>query len=130
MCLFVTFEYIYIYKYRLVASKIYQYHHYVSRIKLLAFSFLLLALTPVISKAASILIPMDDEQKNHLKSYGIAFWTLKNGEEVDWLLNYRGGSFMMKYNPKVEEECKVRGVSYQVLADAKVNEILTEVIEE
>ena len=45
---------------------------------------------------------MDEEQKDHLKSYGIAFWTLKNGEEVDWLLNYRGGSFMMKYDKKLK----------------------------
>jgi hypothetical protein len=70
---------------------------------------------------------MDEEQKDHLKSYGIAFWTLKNGEEVDWLLNYRGGSFMMKYNKNVEDECKIRGVSYVVLPDAKVSEIVTEV---
>ena len=70
---------------------------------------------------------MDDEQKDHLKSYGIAFWVLKNGEEVDWLLNYRGGSFMLKYGQKVEEECKIRGVSYEVIADAKANEIITEV---
>ncbi|MGZ3926038.1 MAG: asparagine synthetase B [Mucilaginibacter sp.] len=70
---------------------------------------------------------MDEAQKDHLKSYVIAFWTLKNGEEVDWLLNYRGGSFMMKYNKNVEDECKIRGVSYEVLADAKVNQIITEV---
>ncbi|MBB5395825.1 hypothetical protein HDC91_001874 [Mucilaginibacter sp. AK015] len=92
-------------------------------------SFLLLAflLLTQLTRAASILIPMDDEQKDHLKSYGIAFWTLKNGETVDWLLNYRGGSFMMKYDQKLEQECKIRGVSYEVLSDAKANEILTEV---
>ena len=45
-----------------------------------------------------ILIPMDQLQTDHLKAYGVAFWTLKNGEEVDWLLNYRGGSFMINYN--------------------------------
>ena len=88
---------------------------------------LALMLLPLINRAASILIPMDEEQKDHLKSYGIAFWTLKNGEEVDWLLNYRGGSFMFKYNKTVEDECKIRGVSYQVLADAKVSEIITEI---
>jgi len=88
---------------------------------------LALLLLPIISKAASILIPMDEEQKDHLKSYGIAFWTLKNGEEVDWLLNYRGGSFMLKYNKAVEDECKIRGVSYEVLADAKVSEIITQI---
>jgi len=88
---------------------------------------LCLLLSAVASKAASILLPMDDAQKDHLKSYGIAFWTLKNGEEVDWLLNYRGGSFMMKYDKSIEDECKVRGVSYEVVADAKVNQIITEV---
>jgi hypothetical protein len=94
-----------------------------------AFTFLLLAfsLLPILSKAASILIPMDDEQKDHLKSYGIAFWVLKDGGEVDWLLNYRGGSFMTKYDKKVEDECNIRGVSYEVIADAKVEQIITEV---
>ncbi|HTE01532.1 MAG TPA: hypothetical protein VK668_19730 [Mucilaginibacter sp.] len=91
---------------------------------LLVLAFLLL---PFLAGAASILIPMDETQKDHLKSYGIAFWTLKNGEEVDWLLNYRGGSFMLKYNKNVEDECKIRGVSYEVLPDAKVNQIITEV---
>ncbi|MET3978909.1 hypothetical protein ABIB62_001478 [Mucilaginibacter sp. UYP25] len=91
---------------------------------LFAFTFYLL---PLFSRAASLLIPMDEEQKDHLKSYGIAFWTLKNGETVDWLLNYRGGSFMMKYDKRLEDECKIRGVSYQVLADASANQILNEV---
>ena len=91
---------------------------------LLAFIIFLL---PVLSRAASILIPMDEDQKDHLKSYGIAFWVLKNNQEVDWLLNYRGGSFMMKYDQKVEDECKIRGVSYEVIADAKVAQIITEV---
>ncbi|WP_367277563.1 asparagine synthetase B [Mucilaginibacter sp.] len=91
---------------------------------LLAFTFLLSAFS---SKAASILIPMDDVQKDHLKSYGIAFWVLKNGDEVDWLLNYRGGSFMTLYNKKTEDECKIRGVTYEVLADAKVSEIITQI---
>jgi hypothetical protein len=91
---------------------------------LLAFTFLL---SPLFIRAASILIPMDEEQKDHLKSYGIAFWTLKNGQTVDWLLNYRGGSFMMNYDKKLEDECKIRGVSYEVLPDAKANEIITEV---
>ncbi|WP_256009011.1 asparagine synthetase B [Desertivirga xinjiangensis] len=79
------------------------------------------------SKAASILIPMDENQQNHLKAYGITFWTLKNGQEADWLLNYRGGSFMMKYVKDIENECKIRGVSYEVIADAKVTAILNEI---
>ena len=79
------------------------------------------------AEAAFILIPMDDVQKDHLKSYGIAFWVLKNGETVDWLLNYRGGSFMTQYVKKTEDECKIRGISYEVIADAKANEIITEI---
>jgi len=88
----------------------------------LSFTFVLLAFS---IKAASLLLPMDEVQKDHLKSYGIAFWVLKNGGEVDWLLNYRGGSFMTAYDKKLENECKIRGVSYEVLPDAKVSEIIT-----
>ena len=91
---------------------------------LLAFIIFLL---PLLGRSASILIPMDEIQKDHLKSYGIAFWVLKNGEPVDWLLNYRGGSFMAKYSKKLEDECNIRGVSYEVLADAKVNQIVAEI---
>lgn len=79
------------------------------------------------SRAASILIPMDEDQKNHLKAYGIAFWTLKNGAQADWLLNYRGGSFMMAYTQGLENECKIRGVSYEVIPDSRVTAILTEI---
>lgn len=78
-------------------------------------------------KAASILIPMDEDQKNHLKAYGITFWTLQSGLETDWLLNYRGGSFLMKYTQAIESECKIRGVSYEVITDAKVNTLLNEI---
>lgn len=78
-------------------------------------------------RASSILIPMDEEQKNHLKAYGITFWTLKSGLETDWLLNYRGGSFLMKYSQAIESECKIRGVSYEVITDAKVNILLNEI---
>ena len=91
---------------------------------LLAFAILLASLT---SRAANLLIPMDDAQKDHLKSYGVAFWILKNGDTVDWLLNYRGGSFMTKYDKKTENECKVRGVSYEVVPDVKVADILNQI---
>jgi hypothetical protein len=77
--------------------------------------------------ASSILIPMDESQRNHLKAYGLAYYTLKNGLEVDWLLNYRGGSFLILYNQQIETELKIRGISYDVIADAKVNAILTEI---
>ncbi len=89
-------------------------------------TFLLILIT-AICRASSILIPMDEDQKNHLKAYGITFWTLKNGLEADWLLNYRGGSFLIKYSQALESECKIRGVSYEVVPDARVNAILNEI---
>ncbi len=70
---------------------------------------------------------MDEAQKNHMKAYGIAFWTLSQDVEVDWLLNYRGGSFMCQYSPKIEKECQLRGVSCQVLADIQATQILQEI---
>ena len=71
-----------------------------------------------------IFIPMDDSQSNHLKAYGIAFLSLQNDVKVDWLLNYKGGSFLIKNYLEIEKECLVRGVSYQIIADAQSTEIL------
>lgn len=77
--------------------------------------------------AAYILIAMDDRQSNHLKAYGIAYWVLEQEVPVDWLLNYRGGSFMCKYAKPIEDECQIRGVSYEVIADARSTAILQEI---
>ena len=76
---------------------------------------------------AYLLLPMDEAQKNHLKAYGIAYWVLKKDVEVSWLLNYRGGSFMLQYLKPVEEECNIRGVTYQIIADAQAAAILEEI---
>ena len=65
----------------------------------------------------------EDNQSNHLKAYGIAYWVLQNDIEVDWLLNYRGGSFLIKNYPSIQEECVIRGVSYEVITSAKVEQI-------
>lgn len=70
---------------------------------------------------------MDLTQKNHLKAYGIAFMSITKGIDVSWLLNYKGGSFMFYYNNTMEDECVVRGVSYQVIADVQASAILTEI---
>lgn len=75
--------------------------------------------------ASSIFISMDKSQTNHLKAYGIAYWVLQNGETVDWLLNYQGGSFMSKYSQKLENECIIRGVSYEVISDAQANQMIS-----
>ena len=79
------------------------------------------------SQAAYILLPMDEVQKNHLKAYGIAYWALERDVEVTWLLNYRGGSFMMKYAEAIERECRLRGVSCEVIADGQSTAILSEI---
>ncbi|MDP4281648.1 MAG: asparagine synthetase B [Bacteroidota bacterium] len=70
---------------------------------------------------------MDNVQKNHLKAYGIAYWILKQDVEVDWLLNYRGGSFLFSYEKNFENECTIRGVTFEVLADAQASAILQEI---
>jgi hypothetical protein len=79
--------------------------------------------------ANSLLIPMDKVQKNHLKAYGIAYYMLQKGIEVDWLLNYRGGSFKTAYSPLLASECTVRGVTFEVISDAETNQILSEIAE-
>ena len=95
-----------------------------SRLKL---TLLLLFAFSTTAHAMQILIPMDESQKNHLKSYGIAFWLLKQKQEVQWLLNYNGGSFMFQYTQDAERECKVRGVSYETISDAAANAIITQI---
>jgi hypothetical protein len=93
---------------------------------ILAFSLLCFIKT---SSALHLLIPMDESQKNHLKSYGIAYWVIKQDVEVKWLLNYRGGSFLMVQTPEIENECLVRGVSFESIPDSRAAAILDEIMQ-
>lgn len=77
--------------------------------------------------AEKILIPMDLAQKDHLKAYGVAYWVLKQEINVEWLLNYRGGSFMMDNFPAVLQECRIRGVTAEVIPDEEVARIYGEI---
>ncbi|NNF02592.1 MAG: asparagine synthetase B, partial [Bacteroidia bacterium] len=70
---------------------------------------------------------MDQSQKNHLKAYGIAYWILGQDLEVDWLLNYRGGSFSCLQHKAIERELMIRGVTYQVVANAQYTAILQQI---
>lgn len=70
---------------------------------------------------------MDENQSNHLKSYGIAYWALQGGVEIEWLLNYRGGSFLLPDLPDVQSECKIRGVTFVVIADVEAQRIYQEI---
>ena len=79
------------------------------------------------SFASYILIPMDTYQNNHLKSYGIAYWILNQNQNIKWLLNYRGGAFLVPNSEKISRECQLRRVSYEVITDSKATEILNKV---
>lgn len=75
-----------------------------------------------------ILLPMDDvSQKNHLKAYGITYWVLSKDYKASWLLNYRGGSFLLPDAPEIRKECQIRGVSFEILSDGEANQILEEI---
>jgi hypothetical protein len=91
-------------------------------------AFLLLVFVSQTVLGASIIIPMDAAQNNHLKAYGLAFFALKREISVDWLLNYRGGSFLIEWSPIVANECKIRGLFTETLSDRQVNTILTQVV--
>lgn len=87
----------------------------------------LVLLLPFSIKAAFVLIPMDETQKNHLKAYGIAYFSLQKDNDVTWLLNYRGGSFSMKEDAEIIKLCKLRGVSYEVISNSQMLGIIDEI---
>jgi hypothetical protein len=93
------------------------------RLVLFSFFFLL----HFTGRSTQLLIPMDETQTDHLKAYGIAFWTLEHNVTVEWLLNYRGGSFLVPHLKSLEEELILRNVRYQVLAEGQVNQIRSEI---
>jgi hypothetical protein len=78
-------------------------------------------------RAAWLLIPMDEGQKNHLKAYGIAYWSLQREQEISWLLNFRGGSFAAVHTVQLEQECRIRGVTFEVLPDVRYQGILAQI---
>ena len=96
-------------------------------LRLFRLSFLLLCFPYLLSAQAKLLIPMDLTQTDHLKSYGVAYWVLEHHGEVDWLLNYRGGSFMCDYSDLLATECRVRGVLCQALSAVQASSIYAEV---
>ncbi len=93
---------------------------------LFSFCFLVLISNSVL--ASFIYLPMNhDNQRNHLKAYGIVFYSLQNGLKAKWLLNHDGGAFLIENNKAIENECKIRGVSYEIISDAKSQLILEEI---
>ena len=91
-------------------------------------SFILFLLLSINVFASYILIPMDVEsQKNHLKAYGITYWTLDKQLKVKWLLNYRGGSFLLPDTENIQRECQIRGVSFEVISNTEAERILEDI---
>ena len=68
-----------------------------------------------------ILIPMDQTQNDHLKAYGIAYYVLKRNINVEWLLNFQGGSFLIDNHPFIQAECKIRGVTFLEIENQMLN---------
>lgn len=96
--------------------------------KFLFNSLIILAgLLPLNVFGGAILVPMDETQKNHLKAYGVAYWTLERDIVMEWLLNYQGGSFLFPQNPLIEEQLIIKGISYKILPDVKVKQIKSEI---
>ena len=89
--------------------------------------FILMTTFSFSSYASKILIPMDEKQTNHLKAYGISYWVLQKDESIEWMLNYRGGSFLIPFRTSYENELIIRGVSYEVISDAQANQLETEI---
>jgi hypothetical protein len=90
----------------------------------------LLLLLAVPARASYLLVPMDNSQADHLKAYGVAYWILAQQMEVDWLLNYRGGSFAFKNLPSLENELRIRGVTYEPISVGQFNNILLQITSE
>ncbi len=101
-----------------------QLHKMMYRFKLLIVFTLFFSF---VGHSSTILVPMDETQKNHLKAYGVSYWVLEQNMIMEWLLNFRGGSFLMPHNKYIEEQLIIKGVSYKVVPDAKVKQIKTQI---
>src|SRR5688572_12841955 len=90
-------------------------------------AFLTLGLLTASAQAGKILIPMDLSQTDHLKAYGIAYMSVAGGHPVEWLLNYRGGSFLMDDLVSLKREAAKRGVLFESPGDAEIDRIYVEI---
>ena len=96
--------------------------------RLVCSSALLLLLTALPARALQdVLVPMDVSQADHLKAYGVVYWALQRGEPVDWLLNYRGGAFLVSDFSGLRNELALRGITYDILSGTTVAQLIAEV---
>lgn len=95
--------------------------------RILGTLFLLLAFTVTSHGQQQILIPMDASQSDHLKAYGIIFNNIKDGNTAEWLLNYRGGSFMTDYSDELLRTCRLKNVKAEVISGSEAARVISEV---
>lgn len=98
-----------------------------NRCLLVPFLVLVILATGVTCRAEKMLIHMDLAQTDHLRAYGLAYWALEKGWPVEWLLNYRGGAFLMDSHTEIENKCKIMGVSYSLIGGAETARIYDEI---
>lgn len=96
---------------------------------ILSFVIIVFLSFPVNSFADKILIPMDFHQTDHLKAYGVAYWILDQGQDVEWLLNYRGGSFMTEANENIKSHSRLQGVFFELASPTQAGEIYKKIEE-
>ena len=97
-----------------------------SVLRMVARSALLFVL-PMVARAQRLLVPMDDSQSDHLKAYGLTYHAIKAGASAEWLLNYRGGSFLLADTPEIRREAGLDGVTYEPVNDSRLADIRSEI---
>ena len=88
---------------------------------------IMMSITGTPAMASKILVPMDLTQTDHLKAYGLAYWCLQNGVDVEWLLNYRSGSFLLVDRPEVRQKATLMGVKFEPIGSTELNLIRQEI---
>lgn len=94
---------------------------------LLATLLFTFAIFTTVSAQQRIFIPMDASQSNHLKAYGVIFNNLQQGNSAEWLLNYRGGSFITNFSKELLQTCRLKNVKAEVISSTESAEIIAEV---
>src|SRR5207245_4773658 len=103
-----------------------RYHAAVRAAATALVAVLTIALAPPTTSAQRMLVPMDDGQTNHLKAYGLTYGAIKAGMQAEWLLNYRGGAFLLPDAPELRRRAGLDGISTEAVSDAQLGGIRRE----
>src|SRR5215211_7286604 len=86
-----------------------------------------LCLSSSVVRAQRLLVPMDDAQQNHLKAYGLAYNAIKAGASAEWILNYRGGAFLLADTPELRRQAGLAGISIEPMDNGRVGQLRAEI---